>query len=121
VNNLIASGVQVGDVVWILSGVPKNVTVFVLALVSRVVHRSHAHAPLASLSASLGFDAPALPPQQGPRQEIGWWWWCHLCRGRRRGGPLPIGLGPSRTSRWIGSAPVGALRELRDGDGVDLY
>jgi hypothetical protein len=52
---IIAGGIWIGDVAWLLGGVPKIVTVFILAQVSR------AHASLVSL----GFDAPAPPPQWG--------------------------------------------------------
>jgi hypothetical protein len=45
---LVASGIQVGNAVRLLGGVPKNVVVFVLAWVSHTVLKSCARAPLAS-------------------------------------------------------------------------
>jgi hypothetical protein len=59
---LTAGGVLGGDAVQLLSGVPKNITVFALARVPRAVFRSPACIPLASLSTSLGLGALAQLP-----------------------------------------------------------
>jgi hypothetical protein len=64
--HLIASGILDGNVVHLLSGVPKNVTTFTLARVPCAAFGSHACVPLASLSVSLGFDMMTLLPPQGP-------------------------------------------------------
>jgi hypothetical protein len=56
---LIADGILGGDILQLLSGVPQNVTLFTLAQVPCEVFGSR---HLASLSASLGFDASALLP-----------------------------------------------------------
>jgi hypothetical protein len=49
---LAAVGILVGDAVHLLGGVPKTITMFALAWVSRAVFRSHACMPLVSLSVS---------------------------------------------------------------------
>jgi hypothetical protein len=72
-DHLTAGGVRVGDAVRLLGGVPKNVTPFVWAWVLSMAHRSCARARLASLSARLGFDVLALPPQRSLGREISWW------------------------------------------------
>jgi hypothetical protein len=83
-------------------------------------HSGHFPAPPMILSVSLGFDALALSPQQGPRREVIWWQQCHPCHGGRRGMPLPTSFGPNWVISCVGSAPTGALHQLHDCNVVDL-
>jgi hypothetical protein len=93
----------------LLSGVPKNVTMFALAWVPRLAFRSGTCVPLASLSVSLGLSALALSPQRGLGQEVSWWRWCHCCHGRLHGRPLSIGSGLNQARSRVRLTPAGAL------------
>jgi hypothetical protein len=64
-NHLVAGGIWGGDAVQNLSGVPKSVVVSAMAWVLHTAFGSRTRAPLAILSVSLGFNVPALLPQQG--------------------------------------------------------
>jgi hypothetical protein len=71
-NRLIADGILGGNIALLLGGVPENIDVCALAWVPCAMFRSRTHGPLASLSVSMAFGAPALLPQRGLRREISW-------------------------------------------------
>jgi hypothetical protein len=59
----VAGGVWGSDAMQLLECVPEKVAMLALEWAPCVVLGPCVHAPLVSLTAGLGFDVPALPPQ----------------------------------------------------------